>query len=370
MPDGSQGFSLLIIITAEFGTGIQLGFGFVLLGVGGLLGLNRTMRLQPLAEGVRSGAVNGIMFPHDVVANAPRIISDLRNFFPPQEGVFLVGPMAKLGWGTPALITLSLGIIIEIPPGNIAILGVLRVALPTDDAAVLVLQVNFIGALEFDKKRVWFFASLFDSRVVFLTIEGEMGLLVAFGDDANFVVSVGGFHPRFSPPPLPFPTPRRVAVSLINTDVARVRIEGYFAVTSNTVQFGASVEVFFGLDEISVQGHLSFDALFQFSPFHFIIEISASFSVNVFGIGLFSVSVSGSLEGPARWRARGTGEISILFFSISVDFDESWGESRDTTQPPVEILPLFKAELQKPDTWRALPPASNALGVSLRKFRG
>jgi hypothetical protein len=83
MPDGSKGFSLLIIITAEFGTGIQLGFGFTLVGVGGLLGLNRTVRLQPLADGVRTGAVNNIMFLKNVVANAPRIISDLRVIFPP-----------------------------------------------------------------------------------------------------------------------------------------------------------------------------------------------------------------------------------------------------------------------------------------------
>jgi hypothetical protein len=33
MPDGSPGFSLLLVITAEFGQGIQLGFGFTLLGV-------------------------------------------------------------------------------------------------------------------------------------------------------------------------------------------------------------------------------------------------------------------------------------------------------------------------------------------------
>ena len=146
--------------------------------------------------------------------------------------------MAKLGWGTPTLVSLSLGIIIEIP-GNIAIVGVLRVALPTDDAAVVVLQVSFIGALEFDKSRGWFFATLFDSRVLFITIDGEMGLLIAFGDDANFVLSVGGFHPRFAPPPLPFPTPRRIALDILNTSVARIRAEGYFAVTTNTVQFGA-----------------------------------------------------------------------------------------------------------------------------------
>ncbi|MGC4067071.1 MAG: hypothetical protein QM784_21020 [Polyangiaceae bacterium] len=214
MPDGSSGFSLLIIISVEFGNGIQLGFGFTLLAVGGLVGVNRTMDLQALAEGVRSGSLSSVMFPTNVIANAPRIISDLRTFFPPKQDTFLIGPMAKLGWGTPTLISVSLGIIIEIP-GNIAIVGLIRVVLPTEEAALVVLQVAFIGALEFDKKRLWFFASIFDSRIVFLTIEGEMGLLVAWGDDANFVLSVGGFHPSFTPPPLPFPSPRRIAVNIL-----------------------------------------------------------------------------------------------------------------------------------------------------------
>src|SRR6185369_4075697 len=131
---------------------------------------------------------------------------------------------------------LALGVIIEIP-GNIAILGVLKLALPADDVAVIKIQVNFAGAIGFDKSRLYFFAARYDSHVLFITIEGEMGVLFAFGDDANFVVSIGGFHPQFNPPPLPFPSPRRIAVSLLNTPVSRMRIEGYFAVTSNTVQF-------------------------------------------------------------------------------------------------------------------------------------
>ncbi|HEU4891604.1 MAG TPA: DUF6603 domain-containing protein [Vicinamibacterales bacterium] len=367
MPDGSPGFSLLIIMSVEFGTGIQLGFGFTLLAVGGLLGLNRTMNLQALADGIRSGAIESVMFPRDIIANAPKIISDLRAFFPPREGTFLIGPMVKLGWGTPTLVSLALGIIIEIP-GNIAIVGILQVALPTADAALIKLQVNFIGAIEFDKKRVWFFAALFDSRVLFLTIEGEMGLLVAFGDDANFVVSVGGFHPRFSPPPLPFPSPRRIAISILNTPVARIRVEGYFAVTSNTVQFGARAELFFGLDEINVNGHVAFDALFQFSPFYFVIEVSASLSVNVFGAGLFSVSIRGSLEGPAPWHIEGHGSISILFFDIGVDFSETWGENKKEELPPIGVLPLIQAELDKADNWRAFLPQGSSLLVSLRKM--
>ena len=367
MPDGSPGFSLLILVTAEFGTPIQLGFGFTLIGVGGLLGLNRTMMLEELAEGVRTGAVESVMFPQDVVANAPRIISDMRRFFPPEQGTFLIGPMAKLGWGTPALVTASLGVIIEVPPGNIAILGVLKCVLPHEDAALLVLQVKFIGALEVDKSRLWFFASLFGSRVLFMTLGGEMGLLIAWGDQPEFILSVGGFHPKFSPPPMPFPSPDRVSLSILNESFARIRVLGYFAVTSNTAQFGAAVELFFGVSDFSIEGHLGFDALFQFSPFYFIISFSASMSVKVFGAGLFSVRIRGELEGTSPWHVEGEGSISVLFFDIDVPFSHTWGESADTVLPEIPALPIIKAELEKRENWVALPPAGAQLSVSLRE---
>lgn len=365
LPDGSRGFSLLIVVTAE-NLAIQLGFGFTLNGLGGILGLNRTMMLDRVAEGVRSGAIQSVMFPKDVIANAPRIISDLRAFFPPQKGVFLVGPMAQIAWGTPPLAKLSLAVVVEIPPANIAILGILKVALPDENAALLILQVNFIGALELDKQRAWFFASLFDSRVLFLTIEGEMGLLVAWGADANFVVSVGGFHPAFNPPPLPFPSPRRVAISLLSEPFARIRLDGYFAVTSNTAQFGAHLDLEFGLSAFGVEGHIGFDALFQFSPFLFIVDISASMSVNVFDVGVYSVHIRGQLKGPTPWHIEGEGSISLLFWDLDVPFSHTWGQTTDTTLPPIDVVPIVEAELDKIENWKATLPSTSRLLVSLR----
>jgi len=367
MPDGSRGFSLLIIITAEFVPGLQLSYGFTLIGVGGLLGLHRTVLLEPLALGVRTGAVNGILFPVDPVANAPRIISDLRTIFPPLQDHFLIGPMAKLGWGTPTLVSLSLGLIIEIP-GNVAILGILKVALPVEQAPLIQLQVNFIGAIEFDKQRGWFFAALYESRIMFITLEGEMGMLIAFGADANFVLSVGGFHPSFSPPALPFPSPRRIAFDIVNTPVARIRAEAYFAVTTNTAQVGARAELYFGFEAITVEGHLSFDALMRFSPFYFIVEIEAGASVKAFGVGVFSIDLGFTLEGPTPWRARGRGSVSLLLVEISADFDVTWGEARNTTLPAIRIIPLLTAEFENAANWRALPPPSSNLLVSLRKL--
>ena len=43
-----------------------------------------------------------------------------------------------------------------------------------EGAPLIVIQANFIGAIEFDKQRLYFFAGLFESRIVFLTL----GLLV------------------------------------------------------------------------------------------------------------------------------------------------------------------------------------------------
>lgn len=368
MPDGSKGFSLLIIITVEFGSGIQLGFGFTLIGVGGIIGIQRVVNIDPLALGVRTGGIESVMFPHDIIANAPRILSDLRTYFPVAADRYLLGPMAKIGWGTPTLLSVSLGIIIEIPSINITILGVIKLVLPDEDADVLRLQVNFIGRIEPSNKLLWFYAELYDSRVLFITLEGGMGLLVNWGDQANFVVSVGGFHPRYTPPPLPFPSPPRLAISILNESWARIRVDAYFAVTSNSVQFGAHAELFFGVSAFNISGHLGFDALFQFDPFFFSFGLDISLGVTVFGIGLFSVGFSGLLEGPTPWHIEGKGSISLLFFDISVPFSATWGDDKTTTLAPIAVFGLLEAELAALTNWRAVPPSSSNIGVALRKL--
>jgi hypothetical protein len=179
---------------------------------------------------------------------------------------------------------------------------------------------------------------------------------------------VGGFHPRFTAPPPPFPSPARITLSLINERWARLRAEAYFAVTSNTVQLGVRAEAFFGFDALSVEGHFSFDALLRFSPFSLIVEISSGFSVKVFGAGVWGVHLRGTLEGPTPWHIRGSAEIEVLFFSIDVDVDVTFGERRAETLPPIAVLPRLKAEYEKLESWQATVPASRLLYVSLREL--
>jgi hypothetical protein len=370
MPDGSSGFALIIIITCEFTPPFQLGYGFTLNGVGGLLGLNRTVDLQALRDAVRTDAIENILFPSDVIGNAPQIISDLRTLFPVQEGSFLIGPMAKLGWGTPTLISLTFGLIVEVPTDGsspkIAILGVLKIALPTDDLDLIKIQVNFIGTLDFDLGLLAFDADLYDSHILFLTLEGSLAVRVKWKDPAGFLVSIGGFHPSYTPPPdLQVPPMQRLAINILDTSVARIRVETYFAVTSNSVQTGARAELYFGFSAFYVDGYIGFDALFQFSPFYFEVDVQAGLALHVFGADLLSISLAFSLSGPSPWHAWGTGSITILFWTISADFDITWGDSTPTTLPDVKVLPLLLADLNDPSHWRALLPTSTNLWVSL-----
>lgn len=368
MPDGSKGFSLLIIITADFAP-IQLGFGFTLNAVGGLLGLNRTVNLDALREGVRTNAIKSILFPQDVVANITRIVSDLKQIFPPLDGRFVVGPMAKLGWGTPSIITVELGILIEIPVPRIAILGVLKAFLPTDEAALLRIQVNFLGVLDFENKYISFDASLFDSRLLLYTLTGDMAFRLSWGDTPMFILSVGGFHPSYHDAPKDLQNMKRLSISLLGGDNPRITVMSYFAVTSNTVQFGARAELYAEAAGFNVYGFIGYDVLFQFDPFKFIAAFEAGLALREGTSTIMGIHVAGQLSGTNPWNARGEASISILFFEISVSFNETWGDSAPKIEPAKEdLIARLTTEINDTRNWKAEIPGGNNLHVTIRKI--
>jgi hypothetical protein len=369
-PDGSPGFSFLLLITAEFKP-IQLGFGFTLNGVGGLIAINRGMNIAALAAGVRTNAIDAVMFPDNPVAEAPRIIASLDQFFPVAEGRYTFGLMAIIGWGTPTLISVELGLMIQVPdPVILAILGVVRVQLPDEKAPVINLQANFIGAIDFEEGYMFFFAALFDSRLATYRIEGEMYFLISWGAQPNFIFTIGGFHPAFKPPPLrhlegPL---KRITINLLPTDNPRLTIQAYFAVTANTVQFGASVDFYFKVSKFRVIGYLYLDALFQFNPFYFIVDVGAGLSVMLGSRELLGIHLRGTLSGPTPWHIQGTASFKILFIKIKVRVSKRFGKTQRQVLPPRPMLPLLLEALRDVRNWQAALPSSAALQVSFREI--
>jgi hypothetical protein len=368
MPDGSKNFSLLIVITAEFNP-VQLQLGFTLNGVGGLLGANRTTKVEVLKEGVKTNTLKSILFPEDVVANIDRIVSDIKQVFSPQADHFLICPMGKIGWGTPTIITLELGILIEIPATGFKILGVLKALLPEEKNPLLRLQVNFLGIIDFENRFISFDASLYDSKILTFTLTGDMALRLGFGDKPVFLLSVGGFHPAFKDVPANLKNMRRLTISLYDGENARIIIQTYLAVTSNTAQFGAKAELFAQKGSFNVYGFVGYDVLFQFSPFKFIADFGAGVALRRHSSVIMSIHVSGQLSGPKPWDARGEASVSFFFFSVSVPFHVTWGDSINEPDKQTEdLLALLESAINDYRNWLAAIPANNKLHVSIRSI--
>ena len=370
MPDGTEGFSMLMIITAEFNPPIQLPYGFTLSGVGGLVGIHRTMVVDVLRQGIKNRTLDSIMFPEDPILNGPRIISDLRAVFPPTVDRYVFGPMAIIGWGTPPLITAEIGILIELPnPIRIAILGQITAELPKKEAAIVELHMDVLGILDFDKRTFSLDATLYDSRILAFTLTGDMAMRLSWGDRPNFAMSVGGLNPRFPPPPN-FPSLNRLMLSLGSGNNPRINLSCYMALTSNSTQFGARLEVYAKKGIFNIQGYMGFDALFIFSPFSFVVEIGAGVALRKRKTTLMSITLDLMLSGPTPWRAKGKATFKILFVKKKIRFDESWGRREAIFPPAVEPWPLLKAALEDPGNWAGVLPEETEMAVSLRKIEG
>ncbi len=356
LPDGQSGYSFLIIISATF-TPIQLSFGFTLNGVGGLCGVNRSMITDAIQAGLKTGSISDILFPPDPVADAPQIISELSTIFPPATGQYVFGPILELGWGTPSLITAKLGVIIELPnPIVIAILGQLSMALPTEDDALVEIHVDVLGVLDVAKQLFEIIADIYDSRIVTFTISGGMALMLTWGDDANFIFSVGGFNPHYQPP-AGFPSVDRITLALGSGDDLRLTLQAYLAVTSNSFQIGAKLELYMGLSSFNIDGWLGFNALITYSPFSFIVDFTAGLALRSGTSVLMGISVNGTLSGPTPWHAEGEASISILFFSISAHVSFTIGNAQSNPLPSINAWTPLQAAIQLPGNWTGALPA-------------
>jgi hypothetical protein len=384
LPDGSPGWSLLLLIYGQFPP-IQLSWGFTLSGVGGMIGLQHAVSIDALQSGMSSGVLDDILFPADPVGDAPRIINRLRTVFPATPRALTFGPMLEIGWGTPNIVLIRLGVVVQLDNAigsgtgtvefsRLVLLGQLLVQLPpkaTGAPALLKLLVDILGYYDAAEARLGFIARLRDSKVAGLTLTGMLIVQADFGDQPSFVMAAGGFHPRFTdvPPGLPAKIDR-LGVKF-DIKMVKITIEGYFAVTPATVQTGASVNVKASLGPVSLEGWLGFDAIFYFQPrFHFEVDLRAGVRVKFKGHTLASVELTMTLWGPGLWRAKGKISFSILFWDVSKSFDVQTGSAPDTPEITTDVAGLLRSALSDEGSWAAQLPPAGASAASIGPVDG
>jgi hypothetical protein len=355
LPGGQAGYSFLIIVTAKFPP-LQLGMGFTLSGLGGLAGIHRTMVVEALQAGIKTGSVDHILFPDDPVRDAPQIISDLSTIFPPVQGRYVFGPMAILAYGSgPAtILEAELGILLELPaPVRVVILGQLHAYLPSPEAPAAELHLDVLGVIEFAKKTLAIDAVLHDSRLSTFPLTGDMALRLSWADPPAFAFSIGGFNPRFSPPP-GFPELRRLTLTLSQGGNPLAVCQCYLALTSNTAQFGARADLSGSALGFTYAGWLGFDVLLVISPLSFVADLTAGVVVKKGSLKVASVALEATLTGPTPWHLKGHASFDFIV-RVTLPVELTVGEEQHVELPPTDPWPLLQKALEDGRNWRAVP---------------
>jgi hypothetical protein len=366
LPDGTDIVSLMLIISVKWPFPyVPLSWGFTLNGIGFILGVNRTADTARLTAGVRDHTLESILFPVDPINNAIRVINDVKQVFPVGRGRKIFGGMIELGWG--GFITLDVGLLLEFneswEPARFVIMGVLKINVPTEELGIIVINAAIVGVFDTDGVRIA--GSLFESRFEIYNISGDMLLLARGGSNAVFLFSIGGFHPAFQPPS-DVPAMRRLTIGLSVGDAFRYTVEYYFAITSNTLQFGAKAEIFIGVHAFNVYGFISFDALFQLDPFQFRIDIRAGLAVRAGSTAILSIELTGVFNGPNPWFIQGKAHFKILWLSFPVDVTFTIGDKKIEPQLTVNVQQNLIDELNRDENWQARQPDDRSAMVVLR----
>lgn len=359
LPDGKDGFSLVIQILAEFQP-IQLGLGFALTGVGGLIGINRQLSQEGTKAAFKTHTLDNILFPKSPIKDAVKLIESVQAIMPPRDGYHIFGPMVKLFWGgSRRLVNFEIGVFIQISEAGgllyIVVIGQAWSHLPTEDAPRLIINVDVLGIIDFGEERVAFDATLFDSRILDITLDGKMALRADWSrGEENFALSVGGFHPRFQQIPPGFPQLRRLALTM--GDNPRLTLTMYLAITPNTLQVGAQLDLWAKKLGFTITGGAGFDALFTFSPFSFLVIVNIWVNVRRGWIDL-GVWLELELSGPNPIIASGYAKFKIGFFSKKIPVRAKFGKKVPEPLPAVSPLAVLKTELQHPRAIRFRLPA-------------
>ena len=364
LPSGVDGWSFLIMISVEF-TPLPVGLGFFLKAVGGVFGSNRSVDTDVLQAGIKEHTLDSILFPDDPIGDASQIISDLEAVFPPTEDQYVFGPMAKLIWPNPSILDFDLGIIVEAPdPVRVLILGQIAAALPDPSNPLVELHVDVYGEIDFELGQFLFLASIYDSRIMALELEGDLGMLVAWLNTPRFAYSAGGFHENYVPP-AGLPSLSRLRVEALKSSKTELSLEGYYAVTSNSIQFGAALYARHEQVGLKAEGQAEFNALIVFSPLHFETDFYISLTVSAGKVELLGVEVEVDIAGPKPWEVHGSATVKIAGIKAKVKVDLTIPSNSSAPSSDAEdVLARMEEALRAAENWSALPATLDEPGVA------
>ncbi len=373
LPDGRRGYSLLISLYVEGFKPLPIGMNFTLDGVGGLIGIHRSVEVGVLRAGLKNQTLDQVLFPSDPLSRLPQLVTTLERVFPVTAERHCAGPTFLITWGKPTQVTIELAVLLEVPaPKRLLVLAQVRARVPSEDAPVVELNLDALGVVDFAAGTLSLDASLYKSRIVQTSLSGDGALRLRWKEEPGFLYCVGGFNPRFNPPQaLELPKLKRITADFTRRENPRLRLEYYQAISSNSYQLGARADFYVAVSELSLSAFAGFDVLIRLRPFGFAADLSGAAAVKWGSHNLFGVALEASLVGPAPLTVSGRLTVKLWFFSKSFGFDKTLIDDRAPPPlPAVDPLPDLLLALGDPRSWSAELPGGGTGLVALRGIRG
>ena len=198
LPDGSDGYSLIVFITADDFRPYPARHGLP------ADRHRRNARDQPHVR--RSGDARGAeeqdarrtcCFRVTRSAARRRSSKSLATVFPARKGSYLFGPLARIVWGRPVMVVFDLAAILEWGERwRLIILGRISSILPSQTNDLVRLNLDAVGLIDFGEGRLEIDAVLVDSRIARkFVLTGSAALRMNFGRGPGTDVRAVGRRP-------------------------------------------------------------------------------------------------------------------------------------------------------------------------------
>lgn len=322
-----------------FVTGLAAGFGY-----------NRDL-IAPAIEGVSNFPLLKAAAQPGNFGTVEKILPQMLGVLPPKTGTYWLAAGVRFDSfkiiHSTALLLVKFGNNFEL-----TLLGLSTFQLPEKLAAGISPYVNvelaFMVAIRPAEGLVAAQARLTDNSYVIdksCRLTGGFAFFVWYDGPHNgdFVLTVGGYHPRFTVP-AHYPNVPRLGLTW-TIDKVSIKGEAYFALTPSAVMAGGALEVSYRDGTVYASLTARADFLIQWKPFFYSIDVFLSITAGIsfdtiFGTADLSTTLSAGvhIEGP---EFSGSAHVSWGALSFDVNFgkekqtvtDLTWADFREAFLP-------------------------------------
>lgn len=312
---------------------------FFVTAIGAGFGVNRRLVLPARIEDVPTFPLVDAMRSDSTLAQNPMgALNKLAETFPPHRGTFWFAAGVRF---TSFVLVESVAVLgVEVGDGlEVSVLGLSRMVLPDPSLPMASVELALRARFSTREGVLAIQAQLTDNSWLIsesCRLTGGFAFVVWFRT-GQFVLTLGGYHPRFRKP-ADFPDVPRLGFHWSVSDTITIKGGLYFALTSSAVMVGGSLEASYRTSWAWAAFEMGAHALIMWDPFHYDFEVYVRVSAGVriricvpllgcATVGFsFSIGARVQIEGPTF---RGTAELDLDVVTITVRFGASGDTNAD-----------------------------------------